>query len=170
MRDRSIIPACTVRARNDKMQSHSLIRVRYGSAICCLLAAFVLAAACSRQPRYPAPPIEGDNIVIQTASLPPEAPQFFTYRARGKEINFFVIRLQGRVLSFLDACLSCYPRKLGYQAKDGVVVCRACDTHYSIYKLETGIGGCFPIKIEGKQVSGGYVIARAALERHAGKF
>jgi hypothetical protein len=53
--------------------------------------------------------------------------------------------MQDRVLSFLDACLSCYPRKLGYKYTDGYVVCRACDTTYSVFKLEKGIGGCYPI-------------------------
>jgi uncharacterized membrane protein len=110
------------------------------------------------------------EIVLDISAIPPEIPQFYTYRSRGKDVNFFVIRLQDRVLCFLDACLTCYPRKLGYRYEDGFVTCRACDTRYSIYKLEKGIGGCYPIRFEGRQEHGKYLIARATLDRQAGKF
>ena len=127
-------------------------------------------AACSRQQRYAAPPMEGENVVIHMASLPLEMPQFYSLRTKDTDVDFFVIRMKDRVLSFLDACLTCYPRKLGYESKDGFVVCRACDTTYSISKLEKGIGGCYPIRIEGRQEGGSYLIARTTLERHARKF
>jgi uncharacterized membrane protein len=139
-------------------------------ALLCLLVLMSSIVSCSRQQRYAAPPIEGENIVIPAASLPFDVPQFYTYRIKDNDVDFFVIRLQNRVLSFLDACLTCYPRKLGYESREGYVVCRACNTAYSVYKLEKGIGGCFPIRIEGRQEGGSYLIARSALERHAGKF
>jgi uncharacterized membrane protein len=149
--------------------SHSVLgwQVR---AILCLLVLISSVASCSRQQRYAAPPIEGENVVIPAAALPLEVPQFYSYRIKDKDVNFFVIRMKDGVLSFLDACLTCYPRKLGYESKDGYVVCRACDTTYSVYKLEKGIGGCFPIRIEGRQEGGSYFIVRSGLERHAGKF
>jgi uncharacterized membrane protein len=137
---------------------------------CCLLGAAALIAACSSEQRFPRPPTRGEDVVIQVASLPLEIPQFYSYRAKGKEVNFFVLRMQDRVLSFLDACLTCYPSKLGYDSKEGYVVCRACNTTYSVYKLEKGLGGCYPIRIEGAQVGDAYRIERATLERHAGKF
>jgi len=143
---------------------------RYLLVVGYLLGLIASLAACSRQPRYAAPPIEGDDVVMRIASLPLETPQFYSFRTKGKDVNFFVIRMKDVVLSFLDACLTCYPRKLGYESKDGYVVCRACDTTYSVYKLEKGIGGCFPIRIEGTQEGDDYRIARSTLERHAGKF
>ena len=152
------------------MRHFRLTFIKYLLATSCLLGAFASLAACSRQPRYAAPPIEGENVVIHTASLPLEMPQFYSFRTKGKDVNFFVIRMKDVVLSFLDACLTCYPRKLGYESKDGYVVCRACDTTYSVYKLEKGLGGCYPIRIEGTQEGDDYRIARSTLERHAGKF
>jgi uncharacterized membrane protein len=143
---------------------------RYILTLWCLLSLFASLAACSRQQRYAAPPTDGDAIVIRVSALPLEQPQFYSYRAKGKDVNFFVLRMHDRVLSFLDACLSCYPRKLGYRYTDGYVVCRACDTNYSVYKLEKGLGGCYPIRIEGTQEGDFYRIERATLERHAGKF
>ena len=152
------------------MRNSYFIINRYFLATWCLLSLFASLTACSRQQRYAAPPIDGDAIVIQISELPLEVPQFYSYRAKGKDVNFFVLRLQDRVLSFLDACITCYPWKLGYKSKDGFVVCRACDTTYSIYKLEKGIGGCYPIRIEGRQEGGSYLIARSTLERNVGKF
>ena len=158
------------RERKTTMRDPAHSISRYLLVACFLTSLFASLAACSRQQRYAAPPIEGDAIAIQISSLPIEAPQFFSYRTKGKTVDFFVLRMQDRVLSFLDACLTCYPRKLGYAAKDGFVMCRSCDTAYSVYKLEKGIGGCYPIRIEGKLENGRYLIARSMLERHEGKF
>jgi uncharacterized membrane protein len=136
----------------------------------CLVGVYASLTACSRQQRYASPPLSGDNVVIQVAALQPDVPQFYTYRDGDSHVDFFVIRMQDRVLSFLDACLSCYPRKLGYGTKDGFVVCRACNTTYSIYKLEKGIGGCYPIRIAGTVEKGNYLIPRSTLKRHTDKF
>jgi len=143
---------------------------RYLLMTCCLLGAAASLVACSSQQRFPHAPMSGEDVVIQVASLQLEVPQFYSYRAKGKDVNFFVLRMQDRVLSFLDACLTCYPRKLGYESKEGYVVCRACSTTYSVYKLEKGIGGCYPIRLEGRQEGGSYFIARSTLERHGSKF
>ena len=136
----------------------------------CMLGILASTAACSRQQKYAEPPVEGESIVISIAMLPLNMPQYFSYRTQGKHVDFFVIRMHDRVRSFLDACITCYAHKLGYRYDEGSVVCRACDTRYSIFKLEQGIGGCYPIKVEGKHVNGTYRIARSALDRHAAKF
>jgi len=136
----------------------------------CMLGILASIAACSRQPKYAAAPVEGGNIVINTAPLALDVPHYFSYATQGKHVDFFVIRMHDRILSFLDACITCFPQKLGYRHEEGSVVCRACGTRYSIFKLEKGIGGCYPIKVEGKQVNGAYLIARPALDRHAAKF
>ncbi len=41
---------------------------------------------------------------------------------------------------------------------------------FSLYKLEKGIGGCYPIKIEGKLEKEKYRIPLSALENAADKF
>jgi uncharacterized membrane protein len=135
-----------------------------------VLIILTVAAGCSRQPHYPAPPQFGSNVVIDISTLAPEVPQFFTYRHQDRNVSFFVLKVQDKVLSFLDACATCYPKKRGYQEKDGYVVCRACDMSFSVYKLEKGLGGCYPIKISGRMDKGNYVIPLATLEEHAGKF
>src|SRR5512143_434631 len=121
-------------------------------------------AACSRQPSYPPPPRQGAYIVIDIAGLQSEAPKFYTYEYEGKRINFFVCRVQDKVLSFLDACASCYTQKRGYRSEEGKVTCRECNMKFSLYQLEKGLGGCYPIKIEGKTEDGKYIIPVATLE------
>ena len=134
---------------------------------------FVLLTAicsCSQQPLYPPPTLSGSNASIDIASLPEGVPLFFTYHAGNKNVNFFVLRLNDKILSFLDACITCYPKKLGYRNEDAGVVCRACNMSFSIYKLEKGIGGCYPIRLEGMTENGKYLVPIAALERMADKF
>jgi uncharacterized membrane protein len=126
--------------------------------------------SCGPAWNYPAPAMTSDEIVVNTAEFTPEVPRFYTYRTRGRNVNFFVIEIDGRVLSFLDACVNCYPRKQGYRFGNGIVTCRACDTSYSVQNLEHGVGGCVPIRFEGKKENGRYIISRAGLDRHAGKF
>ena len=136
------------------------------------LAATVLLAvpACSRQPVYPAPLIVGRDAVIDTATLKPDVPQFFTYQYQGRNISFFVINMDGRIVSFFDACASCYKHKQGYRSEESGVTCRYCGTTFPIYKLEKGLGGCYPIKVEGRIADGKYRIPIASLEAEAGKF
>jgi uncharacterized membrane protein len=137
---------------------------------------FVLAAlvagltSCSRPPRYEAAPISGNEVIIDISSLATEVPRFFSYPSGGRNVNFFVIRMNNGIQSFLDACVTCYPKKLGYRHEDGHVTCRACNMSFSIYKLEQGMGGCYPIKLEGRADKGAYRIAIATLEKMADKF
>ena len=131
---------------------------------------FLLFLACSKQPRYPEPPVSGGEIAIAITSLPLEVPQFYTIHYRGSNISFFVLRLNSEIRSFFDACVTCYPKKLGYAAEDGKVICRACSTSYSVYALDKGIGGCYPIQIHGRTEGGMYKIPLATITAEAAKF
>lgn len=126
--------------------------------------------ACTRRQPYPTPPVSGLDIVIDTAQLPLETPVFYTYRSGGKNINFFVLRMQDKILAFCDACVTCYPKKMGYRPEDGTVICRACGQRFPIAKLEKGVGGCYPIKLDGRWDKGTYRIAVSQLEQMADKF
>ena len=66
--------------------------------------------------------------------------------------------------------MTCYPHKKGYRCEDGAVTCRYCNMNFSLYKLEKGLGGCYPIKIEGRIEDGNYLIPVATLEKTADKF
>ena len=140
------------------------------AAFALILVFFLLSPACTSQQKYASPTIVGSAVVVEISSLQPETPRFFTYQYNNRNINFFVLRLDTGVQSYLDACASCYPQKRGYRCEDGSVVCRNCGLKFSIYKLEKGLGGCYPIKIEGRMEKGNYLIPLASLEAEAGKF
>jgi uncharacterized membrane protein len=143
---------------------------KLGAAVATLLFFSLLVAACTSQQKYPAPTVVGSSVVIDVSSLQPETPRFFTYRYDGKNINFFVLRMDNGVQSYFDACASCYSHKRGYKCEDGTVVCGNCGERFSIHKLEKGLGGCYPIKLEGRLENNKYLISRASLEAEAGKF
>ena len=128
------------------------------------------AASCSRQPEYPQAPQSGPNIVIDAATLEPDVPTFYRYPFHGRNISYFALKIDGNVLSFLDACASCYGHRQGYRYEDGAVVCRYCSVRFPVYKLEKGLGSCYPLKIEGRMENGKYVIPVALLEAEAGRF
>ena len=130
---------------------------------------FILSA-CSRQGSYPSPVRIGANIVIDMSSLELEVPNFYTYQFQGKKVNFFVIKLDDKTLSFLDACASCYPHKQGFRCEENAVICRYCNVRYPLSKLEKGIGNCYPIKIEGRMENGKYLISADTLAKAADKF
>ena len=133
-------------------------------------AALLLISSCSRQPAYPPAVQEGSNLIIDVATITPEVPKFYTYHYQGKAVNFFALKIDGKVNSFLDACASCYAHRQGYRYEDGCVTCRDCGARFSIYKLEKGLGSCYPIKIEGRMENGKYLIPVKTLEALAGKF
>jgi uncharacterized membrane protein len=130
----------------------------------------LILSACSRQVSYPAPVQIGSDIVIDMSGLEREVPKFYTFRFQDKKINFFVIKMGDRPIAFLDACASCYPNKLGYRCEENAVICRYCNVRYPISKLEKGIGGCYPIKIEGRIENGKYLIPVNTLEKAWDKF
>ncbi len=137
--------------------------------IACSLATF-MATGCTQKPRYPAPAVAGAHVAMALGDLPIDAPVFYSHPVGRKHVDFFVIRHEKAVLSFLDACVNCYRNKMGYAYHNGFVICRACDTKYSIYKLDKGLGGCYPIQIDGRIENNKYLIPLALLESAVDKF
>jgi uncharacterized membrane protein len=121
---------------------------------------FFLFVSCSRQPVYPGAPQSGElnAVVIDAKALKDEEPVFYTFGHKGKKINFFVLRVNERIISFFDACIKCYPRRQGYRAETGYLVCRACNVRYPIGEIEKGLGSCYPIKLEGYTEGDKYII------------
>jgi uncharacterized membrane protein len=121
------------------------------------LAAVLILASCGRP--TDAVPASGDEVKVETASLKDSEPVFMSYAHGGRQVRFFVVKVGGRVQSYFDACMKCYPRKLGYRSDKGRLFCRACDEWYPAERLE-GVGSCYPIRLEGKAVGGHYVIRK----------
>lgn len=137
---------------------------------CCITLLFILSGCQAPETRYPVPPVSGADVRINVADLQNEQVRFYSYPTGGKQVNFFVLRISDQVSSFLDACVTCYRKKQGYAQEDALVVCRACGKRYSVHQLEQGLGGCFPIKLEGRLQGKEYFIPVSAIERSAPRF
>ena len=137
-----------------------------------LLAMFFCGAAlsCARQPLYPEPVRKGTVISVDISGLLESRPQFYSYHSLGRTVNFFVIKIDGRVLSFLDACMKCHPKKRGFRFDSGSVICRACDERFPVSEIEKGFGSCYPIKLEGQVQGVEYHIPVPALEKMAKRY
>ncbi|HXX53163.1 MAG TPA: Fe-S-containing protein, partial [Thermodesulfovibrionales bacterium] len=99
---------------------------------------FSLISACSDQPIYPEVPKIGGDVVVDVSGLSSEIPDFFTYHYHGKKINFFVMKVNQTIVSFLDACAKCYSEKKGYRFDGEHVICRACNLKYPVSEIEKG--------------------------------
>jgi uncharacterized membrane protein len=152
-------------------QNQWQIFLRRTSILAIVTAVYLLTiVSCSTQPHYPIAEVSGQNVIVDPAVLQPGVPKFYSFLYHHKTINFFVLKIQDKVTSFLDACASCYSYKQGYRCEEGSVICRHCNMKFPVHKLEQGLGSCFPIKIEGKMENGKYLISTALLEAQADKF
>jgi len=131
---------------------------------------FLCVAACTRQPLYPEPVRKGTVVSVDITALQESVPQFYSYHSLGRTVNFFIIKIDGRVLSFLDACMKCHPKKRGFRFDSGSVICRACDERFPVSEIEKGFGSCYPIKLEGQVYGREYQIPAPVLEEMAKRY
>ena len=131
---------------------------------------FFCIAACTRQPLYSDPVLKGSVVSVDIAGLRDSVPQFYSYHALGHTVSFFIIKIDGRVLSFLDACMKCHPKKRGFRFDSGSVICKACDERFPVSEIEKGFGSCYPIKLEGQVHGEEYHIPAPVLEDIAKKY
>ncbi len=124
------------------------------------LSLILLICSCSKKPVYTEAPFNGRDIRIELRGMPEKKPVFFTFHSGKKGINYFVLKLDGTVQSYFDACSRCYPKKLGYRLDKEHVVCRECDITYHISDLKDGIGSCYPLKLEGRIEGESYIIEK----------
>jgi uncharacterized membrane protein len=136
-----------------------------------LVVIFLLfVAACTRQPHYSEPVLKGPVVVVNIAGLRNGVPQFHSYNSLGHAVNFFIIKVDGKVLSFIDACMKCHPRRRGFRFDNGSVICRACDERFPVSEIAKGFGSCYPIKLEGQVHGEEYHIPATALEEMARRY
>lgn len=130
----------------------------------------IIFTACSRPLAYPEAPRSGQDVSIDISALQPGIPQYFSHSFKGANIHFFVVKMEDRVISFLDACTKCYPQKKGFRYDSGSVICKACNERYPVSEIENGFGSCYPIKLPGRIEGNKYLIPAAELEKLGTKF
>ncbi len=123
-----------------------------------LLLFSVSISSCSSRPVYNAPKLKGAMVVVDALGLKDARPEFYTVSFKDGRVSFFVLRLGDLVKAYLDACMKCYPRKMGYRVNGFYLQCSFCNVSYPIDSLETGVGSCFPVPLKGELRSKEYVI------------
>lgn len=121
--------------------------------------------SCSRMPAYERAPLNNaGDVAINIKTLKGKVPVFYTYDFDGRRIDFFLIKVNGNVQSYFDACAMCYHKKLGYRVEGNEIVCRACNLRYTADELKTGLGSCHPIPLPGRTENGTYIITKEAIK------
>ncbi len=124
------------------------------------LIAVLFLFSCAKKPVYPEARFDGGNVRIALNDLQEKKPVFFTFHAGDKRINYFVVKVDGAVQSYFDACAKCFPKKAGYRLERSRVICRTCAVRYEVEDLKDGIGSCYPIKLPGRLLGETYIISR----------
>lgn len=126
------------------------------------LISLMLVSCAQKKPQTVPLKIEGEEIKIELSGIKEGVPYFLSLPEGEKKINFFVLRINNEIRSYFDACLKCYPKKLGYRQDADRLVCRACGVGYSLDALD-GVASCYPIPLEGKVQGSAYVIKKEHL-------
>lgn len=134
--------------------------LKHNNRAALLLSLSLVLFSCSERPVYDEAPFDGKNIIIAAEKLVDNRPVFFSFKPEDRQIVFFVLKTDGGIQSYFDACPRCYTKKLGFRTDKDTVVCRACDVSYPINDLKDGIGSCYPIKLAGMAEGSIYIIEK----------
>ncbi len=127
-----------------------------------LLCVLTIVLSCDKKSSYREAPFDGSSVLIDVKNMKEGTAEFYSLVLDGKRINFFLLVMNGNINSFFDACLECYPKKLGFRVDGRYVVCKACNVRYPLDELR--MGGCYPIHLKGSIKDGKYIITREALK------
>jgi len=120
--------------------------------------------SCAREPSYIQAPFNALTSEIDVSTLMPQQPRFYSLSIKGKKISFFLLKVNGDIQSYFNACKECYPKKLGFRFEDGFVQCRSCNERWPMESLRDGVGGCCPGKLRGVLKGDKFIITREALQ------
>ena len=129
-------------------------------ALSCLM---YILISCAKEPSYIQAPFNGYTSEMDVSTLMPKQPRFYSLSIEDKNISFFLVKVNGEIQSYFNACKECYPKKLGFSFEEGYVKCRSCNERWPMESLRDGTGGCYPIPLEGVLKGDKYVITREAL-------
>lgn len=124
-----------------------------------LALALLTLASCSSRSTYSAPPVRDGVVTVKTSEIAEGKPVFYSIDIGGEKINFFIVRIDGKIESYLDACRKCYPYRKGYRIDGTALECVYCGVHYPLKELKEGLGSCSPVILHGGQEGGEYRIS-----------
>jgi uncharacterized membrane protein len=123
----------------------------------------VFLCACESRSAYHRAPFDGNKCEIDVSNLKGNQPEFYFADLDGKTVVFFVLKVNGEIQSYFNACRECFRKNLGFRLDNGFIQCKACNVKYPVEALKDGIGSCYPIQLKGALRENRYVITREAL-------
>ena len=91
---------------------------------------------------------------------------FYTYKASGKRINFFVrTDGAGNLSTYFDACFTCYKHKKGYRCEGTDLVCNECNLRFRLAEEKWVHEGCSPITLTSRTEGGNIVVRTDDIEK-----
>ncbi|MBF0473706.1 MAG: DUF2318 domain-containing protein [Nitrospirae bacterium] len=127
---------------------------------CCLI--LLLYTGCTNYPSLTEASFKDGRFEIQQSDLSEGTPIFFKI-TEGNEmahISFFVIKFNGNISSYFNACSKCYTSKKGFRVEKNQLICRICEVGYPFSSLDSGIASCFPIRLKGEMINDKYIIEK----------
>ncbi len=131
------------------------------SYILFLICFFLLISlsSCSSKAGYIAPRQQDGKVILNTESLEEMTPVFYSVDLENVRVDFFIVKVDGAIESYMDACKNCYRHKKGYKIDDDEVICIHCGNRYGLDTLKASRTSCYPLPLKGKMEGGMYVIA-----------
>jgi uncharacterized membrane protein len=120
---------------------------------------FILVS-CAKGPSYIKAPFNGLTSEIDVSTLMPKQPRFYSLSIENKKISFFLVKVNGDIQAYFNACRECYPKKAGFRFENGYIKCKSCNEWFPVETLQNGIGSCYPIPLKGDLKGDKYVITR----------
>jgi uncharacterized membrane protein len=91
---------------------------------------------------------------------------FYTYKASGKRINFFVrTDGTGKLSTYFDACYTCYKHKKGYRCEGTDIVCNECNLRFKLAEEKWVHEGCSPINLTSRREGENIIIRTDDIEK-----
>ncbi|WP_420265364.1 Fe-S-containing protein [Candidatus Magnetominusculus dajiuhuensis] len=132
--------------------------IKTAIGVIALIWAALVFQGCNKSRNFDTAQFRGDIFQVNSASFKEKTPAFYAHTDAAKEIFFFVVKVDGQMYSYFDICNSCKQHNRGYRADKSSLECRNCQIEIPYEDLKTGIGGCYPIPIAGKEENGIYSI------------
>jgi uncharacterized membrane protein len=91
---------------------------------------------------------------------------FYTYKASGKRVNFFVrTDRTGKLSTYFDACFTCYKHKKGYRCEGTDLVCNECNLRFKLAEEKWVHEGCSPISLTSRREGENIIIRTDDIEK-----
>ncbi len=123
-----------------------------------------LQAGCKKTSPYTPVTFSDNEFVVNTELLIEKKPVFYKFAVKEREISFFIVKVNGEVLSFFNLCRACKGSGVaGYRGESEHIACKTCKIIIPYEGLHSGVGNCIPFTLEGRASDGTYVIKKESI-------